>query len=512
MPQSYIRCNDFLRYIQCKKTWFLRNTENNKETQNLPRNRIRDRDPENYTLVVEKKFRDYTYSLFPPLSPSEVMPDNLDLDQKIKFTRKLIKKGQKLVISGWFEYSNIALFVDILEFNQNWNAYSIRTGGQGFGTNYLDLALQYFILLKNDLDINSFWVIYLNKRYHFDGSMNPSRLLRIRDCLSELADNISLIEKKLEEIKHPLDNHEIKKIDIGNHCFHPSPCKYMNICWSHIPANSVFEIASLERDRKFQMYQRGILLQKDIPVDEYPLFNPNQLLQIKSTISQKSSIHSEELGNFLNRIQYPVHYLDFESFMPMIPLFPNTRPFQHIPFEYCLYKRFGKETSPEFRFFLAETFNKSGIPVDPRREFFKNLLNDLENNGSILVYDSRLEIKHLREISALYPEFSDMTESIVSRIIDLTIPFQKKYYYTPAMQGLYSIKNIIPALLPEFTYENLVIKNGYMAMRAFESLFYETSAEKINQTRVDLMEYCKTDVFAMVEIHKFLENLVLEYF
>ncbi|MDZ7625711.1 MAG: DUF2779 domain-containing protein [Ignavibacteriaceae bacterium] len=44
-----------------------------------------------------------------------------------------------------------------------------------------------------------------------------------------------------------------------------------------------------------------------------------------------------------------------------------------------------------------------------------------------------------------YPVFADEIEKLISRIKDLMIPFQKKYYYAPEMKGSYSIKAVLPA-------------------------------------------------------------------
>jgi len=60
--------------------------------------------------------------------------------------------------------------------------------------------------------------------------------------------------------------------------------------------------------------------------------------------------------------------------------------------------------------------------------------------------------------------------AIHDNIKDLMLPFQKGYYVTPDMQGSYSIKYVLPALVPEMSdaYTNLnLIHNGGEAMNAF---------------------------------------------
>jgi hypothetical protein len=86
-------------------------------------------------------------------------------------------------------------------------------------------------------------------------------------------------------------------------------------------------------------------------------------------------------------------------------------------------------------------------------------------------------------------------------------PFQKKYYYTYKMQGSYSIKYVLPALIPELSYENLEINEGGLASVAFESLYFETDLMRIADIRKNLLEYCKMDTFAMVKLLEILESL-----
>ena len=87
------------------------------------------------------------------------------------------------------------------------------------------------------------------------------------------------------------------------------------------------------------------------------------------------------------------------------------------------------------------------------------------------------------------------------------IPFQKKYYYTYKMQGSYSIKYVLPALIPELSYKDLEINEGGLASVAFESLYYETDLMRIADIRKNLLEYCKLDTFAMVKLLEKLESL-----
>ncbi len=86
------------------------------------------------------------------------------------------------------------------------------------------------------------------------------------------------------------------------------------------------------------------------------------------------------------------------------------------------------------------------------------------------------------------------------------IPFRQKYYCSPEMKGSYSIKAVLPSLVPELSYDELEINEGGLASIAFESLWIETDLMIIAETREQLLEYCKLDTHAMVKILERLKS------
>ena len=89
------------------------------------------------------------------------------------------------------------------------------------------------------------------------------------------------------------------------------------------------------------------------------------------------------------------------------------------------------------------------------------------------------------------------------------IPFQNKWYYTPEMKGSYSIKYVLPALAPEFSYNDLNIKDGGIASSIYLSMTNTNFKGEEISTRKDLLEYCKLDTYAMVKIIEKLKKIKL---
>ena len=93
------------------------------------------------------------------------------------------------------------------------------------------------------------------------------------------------------------------------------------------------------------------------------------------------------------------------------------------------------------------------------------------------------------------------------RLVDLMSPFRKKQYYLPEMEGSYSIKQVLPALIPELNYDNLLIGDGGEASSAFYNLNKIQDSVTIQEIRTALLEYCQLDTFAMVKILEKLKSI-----
>lgn len=93
---------------------------------------------------------------------------------------------------------------------------------------------------------------------------------------------------------------------------------------------------------------------------------------------------------------------------------------------------------------------------------------------------------------------------------DLMVPFQQKHYVTPSMNGSYSIKYVLPSLVPDMkeAYQKLdSVQNGAEAMNAFSNISKLDNSEK-QKIRSSLLEYCKLDTLAMVKILNHLKKVV----
>jgi hypothetical protein len=82
------------------------------------------------------------------------------------------------------------------------------------------------------------------------------------------------------------------------------------------------------------------------------------------------------------------------------------------------------------------------------------------------------------------------------------LPIAKNHFYHQSQKGSWSIKKVLPALVPELNYSNLEgVQDGGMAMAAFaEAIQPSTPSERKQVIQQQLRAYCKQDTWAMVKI------------
>jgi hypothetical protein len=104
----------------------------------------------------------------------------------------------------------------------------------------------------------------------------------------------------------------------------------------------------------------------------------------------------------------------------------------------------------------------------------------------------------LAELNAAPPRVAD--QEIQSRLWDL-LPVVRNHVYHPAFAGSFSLKDVLPALVPEMTYGGMEIANGQDAGLAWESLT-GGSLDQVEQDKVRkaLLDYCGQDTLALIKL------------
>jgi predicted RecB family nuclease len=282
----------------------------------------------------------------------------------------------------------------------------------------------------------------------------------------------------------------------GQHCTDPVTCEFYDRCNPSHPDDHIGYLPRIDASAMEELGEMGVESIREIPDD----FELSEIQRRAATCVQTGEPwFSPELRDVLGELAYPLYFADFETVNPAIPRFPGMRPYDHLPFQWSVHVQRQPGVEPEHYEFLATDAS------DPRREFISSLWTALGNDGSIVVY-SAFECQRLSELASWFPEFADRITAIQARLFDL-LPLVRAHTYHPAYAGSYSIKSVLPALVPDMTYDGMEIANGQEAGLAWASLI-RVSLDQAERDRIRkaLLEYCGQDTLAMV---KLLDKLVV---
>ena len=396
-----------------------------------------------------------------------------------------------------FIHNNISARVDVLKHASadEWDLIEVKSATRPKDVYLRDLAIQVWIARGAGLPVRKAGLLLLNRAYVYDGKeLDLDQLFTFIDLTSDAISMHDEVEALVASLQADLVKDEAPQIAPGKQCSTPYPCPYYAHCTTGLPAlrHPVENLPRLHAKKLQELRDREIDEISDIPLD-FPL-NQTQA-RVRTAVISGGDWISEGLAEELARIQYPVHHLDFEAFMPAVPGFAGTRPFDAVPFQYSIHR---EEKSGE----LEHLGYLCTAGDDPHRELATRLVSDLGEHGSICVYSS-YERTMIKMLSARVPELQPELRALLFRVWDL-LPIVQHHYYHPDFHGSFSIKSVLPALVPELTYDGMEIADGRVAASMYEKargMEDEVAREEIFD---NLRAYCEQDTMAMVELRRAL--------
>lgn len=427
--------------------------------------------------------------------------DYSDFTESISNTKQWISEKVENIYEATFQAENVLCMLDIWHFegDEVW-AIEVKNSTSVKDYHLQDAALQYWVMTKAGFQPDQFFLMHINNQYVKQGEITTD-LFHLENITHQVIEMQNWVSENIEEILSVINNNNEPDIEIGGHCGGPFACDYQHHCWKHIPENSVFEL-NRGGKKSWNLYNEGILAINDIPED-YALTN-FQNLQFRGSKFGETYIDVSSIHNFIREWQFPLYFFDFETIFPAIPVLDGTRPYQQVPFQYSLHILEENGQLKHFEFLAnPETFQNSD--TNPLSELIAALQSHLGPKGNIVAYNMTFEKGILNSLANRFPNEAYFLNNLCDRMVDLMVVFQKNWYYHPQMGKSYSIKSVLPALIPELTYENLEVSNGDMASNLFLASV-ENGGFISEKLKENLLEYCKLDTYAMVVLYQFLKD------
>ncbi len=433
------------------------------------------------------------------------VPFSRDYGEMTATTQSYIDEGVQNIYEATFTYNGILVMVDILHVEPDGvEIYEVKSSTSVKDIYLHDVSIQYYVLKNLGFTIKSANVVHIDNTYVRGDELDIDGLLAVVDVTDEVVVLQENIPEVLETFETYLEDRTNEPdIDIGAHCNKPYECDAKEYCWRvqrNIPEYSIFNIFNLGSKKQVELYNQSIVDINDIPNDFD--MTAKQRQAVSNYKSSVTYIDKKAIDSFVSTLSYPIYHLDFETFQQAIPEFKGISPFMQIPFQYSLHIEH-EDGTLEHHEHLAEEGS------DPREFLAQKLCEDIPRDVTVLAYNMGFEKGVIKKLALEYEDLSSPLLAIHDNIKDLMIPFQQKHYVTPSMNGSYSIKYVLPALVPEMVeaYKELEgVQNGSEAMSAFANMSKLEDTEK-EKMRNALLEYCKLDTLAMVMVLRKLREV-----
>ena len=287
-------------------------------------------------------------------------------------------------------------------------------------------------------------------------------------------------------------------IQPGPQCTKPFQCEFFNLCNKPVPEDDISCLPRISPSKIDQLEDLGVSSIRDIPA-EFSLTKYQQ--HARAAAVSGEAWFSTDLKKKLGDLEYPLYFMDFETLGPAIPRFAGMHPFDHIPFQWSVHVRRKPGSQLEHYEFLAED------ATDPRPAFLKRLLQVIGDAGHVIVYNQSFESGVLAKLAERFPEHTAAVNQLQARLWDL-LPVIRSHTYHTDYRGSFSIKDVLPALVPEMAYEGMGVKEGQQAGVIWDIMIHGrlSEAEK-KKAEQDLLAYCCQDTFAMVRLLEVLQDI-----
>ena len=460
---------------------------------------------------------------------------SLDLQKMIELTKQYMDEGVENICEASFSCEGGYCAVDILRKTPGgWAIYEVKStsfpefnGQEAKLEKYApDIAYQKWVLEQCGVNVTGTYLVCLNSDYVRHGELDTGQLFVVND-MKEMVENESLkVPARVSQAMKVINNEQEPDTELSECCMKPYGCAFWEYCKRQhgVPSPSVFDIyggkgkGGFTFKKKLDCYHQGLIAFEDLRSTD---IGPIQNMQIEAALTGREFINSEGIRKFLNKLSYPLYFLDFETMQDAVPQYDGAKVYAQITFQYSLHKAplppkggvskraaslpSGGRGAYEHREFLA-----SSDGSDPRRPLAEQLCRDIPMDACTLAYNKMFECGRIRELAALYPDLAPHLQNIADHIIDLIDPFRAGDYYVPAMGGSFSIKSVLPALFPddpELNYHNLDerCQNGGDAMTIFPRIKDMEPAEAA-ASREALLRYCELDTWAMVKVWEKLKE------
>jgi hypothetical protein len=450
-------------------------------------------------FAIGHRVGDAARQLFPGgvLIGPEDPDDRPDLGAALRETRERLRRpGPLTLFEATFRHEGVLVRCDVLvrDAGGRVRLIEVKASTKVKPVNHIDCAVQAWVLDGAGLRPDRIELAHIDNRFVYPGGGDYSGLFAFEDLTDKVMPVLANVPGWLETYRDMLAG-PVPEIAIGPQCRNPWDCPFIPHC---TPPGPAYPTRSLPGGGKavWQLLAEGVDDIRDIPPGR--LTSPLQERVRRITAAGAPELDGQA-AQCLSELGWPRYYFDFETVSFPIPVWPGTRPYQALPFQWSCHVE-AADGGVEHREWLADGGEA------PMRACAESLIEALETTGPVFVYTG-YEGRVLADLARQFPDLGGPVEAILARLVDLH-PLTRDSYYHPDMRGSWSIKNVLPVIAPDLDYANLgEIQEGNAASDAFIELIDPATRDaRRTSIRRDLLRYCRLDTEALLRLRHFLSG------
>jgi len=493
----HITKTDYLEYTFCRKNLWL-HKHKPELFENVELSEFEKKIIEEGNLADEA-----ARNLFPGGRLIEIVGANA-----IPVTEHVLATKPSTIFQAAFLHEDFFVQADVLKFNEvlnGWELYEVKATNDVKRTiphhHVNDLAFQKTVIEASGFKIVKAGVIHLNGEYRQHGKVDYNELFIQVDLTDEVLEAEAEVQEQMNDLKAYLHDPEEKNCQ----CLYRgrnAQCTTFAYSNPEVPEYSVHDINRIGGSKKlfYDWIDRGIYTLDEI--DNPEKLKGAKLAQYQAYMAGKPLIDREAIKEVLAELVFPIYFFDYEGYSSAIPRFDGFGAYEQVPFQYSLHILHEDGTLDHKEFLITEPQGDLTLPLVER------MRQDIGDVGSMIAWYKSYESQRNSKLAELHPEYAVFLEDLNERMFDLMTIFSTNLYVDAAFKGSSSIKRVLPVVVPELTYKVLGIQKGDQAVERWEKMINpKTSQKEKDQIKSDLLEYCKMDTFAMVEIYRFLLKL-----
>jgi len=416
------------------------------------------------------------------------------VEQRVARTRQLIADDAPAIFEATFLADNTRVDVDVLRREgKGFHFIEVKSSNSQKEEHLPDVAVQLHVLKQSGIQIAGAEVMHLNKECRFPDLTNLFQHADVTAAVEPLLGKVGWeIDAQLEMLDGPLPT-----VDIGLQCHEPYECPFMERCWPKDP-DHIMHLVGIGPKKGCTFMQSRVHRISDLPPNQK--LNATQKRQIRA-MKEKRIIVEPGLAEALEVFEGKLGFLDFETIQRAVPVWPGMVPWEQAPAQFSYHVANGDGT------YRHEEFLAEG-PKDCRPDLVRKMLAVTKSADKIATY-SHFERTKIQALQKAVPDLAPELLELEHKLVDL-LPIVKDNVYHPDFLGSFSLKYVLTPLVPDLTYDDLVIVDGLVASVEIARLLFvagKIPQHEHDRVRRDLLNYCERDTWAMVRVLERLREL-----